>query len=259
MKMVMYGLAVVGSFALAAGGSWYLTKQDEAAEEQTDENAEGTEDAEATEDGKSVEKPAADPDAPPKDPEPSAMPPRPMTAEDFVRAGVLLSKREKELAKLEAQLEETARRQRLILLDIDAEQRVADGIFTQMRSTLDASEQVLAQINEKKAEIEAMQATEDAEQGADGNATTNVQTDPKSIKNLAELYKNLEPDRASAIFIKMANDGSTERVVQIVNQLDKKKAAQVLDSMAASSPELVVQITDMLATLPQPVSTKKRR
>lgn len=256
MKMVMYGLAVVGSFALAAGGSWYLTKQDEAAEEQTDENAEG---AETTEDGKSIEKPPADPDAPPKDPEPSAMPAKPMTAEDFVRHGVLLNKEKVALAKRAARLDKIERQQKLILLDIDAEQRAADGIFLQMRATLDASEKVLAQINEKKAEIEAMQATEDAEQGADGNSTTKVQADPKSIKNLAELYKNLEPDRASAIFTKMANDGGTERVVQIVNQLDKKKAAQVLDSMAASSPELVVQITDMLATLPQPVSTKKRR
>jgi len=257
MKMVMYGLAVVASFALAAGGSWYLSQPAKDAEEQTGEDADSR-----TADGKSVEKPAADPSAPAEDPQPSAMPPQPMTAEDFVRMGVIFDKRKKALARREADLDEIERRQKLILRDIDAEQRVADGILSQMRSTLDSSEQVLAQIVEKQAEAEAMQPAEDeTDQTQDDISTTQVPSPDvmKNIKHLAELYQNIEPGSASSILTKMANEGDTARVVWIFKQFDKKKAAQVLDQMANTDEELVVQITNMIAQLPQPVSTKKRR
>lgn len=257
--MVIYGLLVVGSFGLAAGGSWYLSKPDEATEEQTDEKTEGAEEAE---DGKSVEKPEADPDAPAQDPQPSAMQPRGSTAEDLVRIGVIMSKREQELAKREAELNKIAERQKLIMLDIDAEQRVTDGILSQMRGTLDSSQQVLRQIAEKKVELEAMQPAEgEADETADGAATTQLapEAQAKNIKNLAEMYKNFEPGRAATILTSMANEGATDQVVKLVNQLDKKKAAQVLDSMAESNPELVVQITKKLAVLPQSAPAKKRR
>ncbi len=257
MKMMMYGVAIVASFALAAGGSWYLTQKDKDAEEQTGEDVDPQ-----NADGKSIEKPAADPNAPANDPQPSAMPPQPMTAEDFVRMGVIFDKRKKALAKREADLDEVERRQKLILSDIDAEQRVADGILSQMRSTLDSSEQLLAQIVEKQAEVEAMQPAEaETDQTQDEISTTEVPSPDvmKNIKHLAELYQNIEPGRASSILTKMANEGDTARVVWIFKQFDKKKAAQVLDQMADSDSELVLQITKLIAQLPQPVSTKKRR
>jgi flagellar motility protein MotE (MotC chaperone) len=243
-RMVMYGGLVIGSFALAAGGSWFMSQKEEDKTEQTEGEAEeGVEQL-------GEQTPEGTPQV-----LPSAVPPKSMSAEDMIRIAAVMKDREDAIKRREAELESDERRLKLVLMDIEAEQQETDGFLMQVRGTLDTTTGILNQIIEAETrpapiEPEKKEEPEDEMQLPDAVKI-------KSIKKVATMYQAMDPAAAAKQLAEMADDGDVEQVVWIVSQFDEKKAGKMLEVMA--DPKLAIEIARRSLKIRYPEKKKKGR
>lgn len=245
-RMIVYGVLVIGSFGLAAGGSWFLSQKDDQAEE-TDEKA-GEESAENSEESTDADSTDSKSEKKPSQPQASAVPPRPMSAEDLYRIGEIMKAREEAIKNREAALEKTDRQLKLVLIDIDAEQRETDGVLTEVRGTLDAATRALQQFQLEKQNApmnpEPKNDANDAEDKGDGDEPTPDQI--KQAKRLAVVYQNMAPEQAAAKLTNIADDGNLELVVRISRYFEERKAAKILAGLDAPlHTEIVTKLSEL--------------
>lgn len=251
-RMILYGALVIGSFGLAAGGSYLMSPKEDPAEESEEKTGE---DGEATEDATET---AGDDEKAPAEPQPSAAPPRPMSAEDLYRIGEIMKAREEALKKREDALNEKDQRLKLILIDIDAEQRETDGLFTQVRGTLDSATQVLQQF-----QLEQQKAAPPAKEGKAGTAEepkkdgVPTEAQMKGAKNIAVLWAAMPPEEAAKDIIGHANDAELTLVIQACSQIEPRKLSKIVSAIDDSTIRL--DLIKGLASFKKPEKKAARR
>lgn len=242
-RMLLYGFLVLGSFGLAAGGSWFMSQKAEDKDEQKE--GEGDENA--------ADSDAAAQEATPEDMA-SAIHPRSMSAEDLYRIGEVMKSREDAIKRREAKLEAEDRRMKLVLMDIDAEQREADGLFTQVRGTLDSAAEMLRAVQDVRDQPVETTTTEENPPTEPEKMKVPDAGEMKNIKRWASIYQGMEPEKAATLLTKMANEGQIDSVVWIISQFDERKASMVL--AAIPDEDLVNQLAEKSRSLRHPEKRK---
>ncbi|MFK7818285.1 MAG: hypothetical protein AB8G99_06185 [Planctomycetaceae bacterium] len=245
-RMVMYGALVIGSFAIAAGGSWFLNQKEEDKTEQAegdgeDENAVQQLGDETT-DGIPQELP-------------SAVPPKAMSAEHLYRMGEVMKTRVAAIERRESELENEERRLKLVLMDIDAEQRETDGFLTQVRGTLDTTTQILQEIQTIQSQP-VPEKPKDEEKDENTGLKQPSENEMKNYKRQAAIFQGMDPAKAATQLTKMANEGDVDKVVWIVSKFEERKAAKMLEVMPDES--LAIQIAKRSLEIRHPEKKKKR-
>ena len=245
-RMVMYGALVIGSFGLAAGGSWFLNQKEEDKTEQTEGDGEGEDAVEQLGDDTA--------EAIPQE-LPSAVPPKALSAEHLYRMGAVMNTREKAIAQREAELEKEDRRLQLALMDIEVAQQTVDGTLVEIRGTLDESERKLVALQQAQAEAMQMKPAEGAVK--EDEVKPPDEKKMQAYKRQAQVYAGMDPAKAAAQLTKLANEGNMEDVVWIVSQLEQRKHSKLLEAMPDEG--LAVEIARRSLEIRQPEKKKKRR
>ena len=229
-KMLMigiYGLVILGA---SFGGTWFLRQKDmeaqQAAQNETDALPNDIGDLA---DPVNVTSPLPDEQPKPDKGLPIAVRPDEMSVEEIVRYGLGLKKRESAIHEREEALRRTETQHRLVLADIDGEQKEIEGLLAQARDQRTAAEQLLEQARQEKVasdqlmkEMEAQEQTRKVEQekaAAKGApAAGDLVVDKEAnIKELAKWIGGIKDPSAAADAIRtMANDGKTELGVEVL-------------------------------------------
>lgn len=254
-KMIAYGAAAILSFALAAGGSWYLNREPEEPEDAASAEvteADGGDATAATEEkGKTADSGAGTASEQP----PSVVAAGPLTAEGLFRLGEQIREREERLLAAEKAQAERARQLDLALKDIQSFQEETDGILEELRGAVTIAQ---TQVDELVQANAVRQQMMQQEQEASTKPTSKIPTpqEQKNLKKLAESYMAMAPEKASEQLSAMANDGDIDTVVRILDICETKKRAKILEAM---SQELGVDIAKRLYELqPAPKEDKNK-
>ena len=264
-KLIMigvYGLLILGG---AAGGTWFLRQRDL--------------DAQAAKDAEDVEVSSLDrvvdvtQPLPPEESKdlPVAVRPGEMSVEEIVRYGLGLKAREAAIREREDALRRTETQHRLVLADIEGEQKEVEGLLAQARDQRKASEALLTQANQqkmesqklldeaemKKVESEKMMKqmetrAKDNEKAGASAAMDNKQVDREAnIKNKVELVQGMAPETASAVLREWSNNGKMDEAVEVLSKLEARKASSILDAMNDEKlvSELLAKFDDMKRTI----------
>jgi len=256
-RMIMYGIAIAGSFALAAGGSWYLNQ-----EPTTDDDKQNAADVENS-DPDSTNVGDTDTDVSPPAIEaqaqavPSAIPPRSMSAEDLYRIGEIMKGREEAIARREKMLETEDRRIKLVMRDIDAEQQETDGLFTQVRGTLESATEMLDQLRDENERLSAVKTKQEETTPTDNSAAMPSPNEMKNAKRWSNIFQGMDPSRAAEYLTEMADEGDTQLVIRIVSLFEERKASKILEAMPDN--QLVTQLAAESYKLRHPDKKADRR
>jgi flagellar motility protein MotE (MotC chaperone) len=263
-KMIMigvYGLLILG---VSAGGTWFLRQKDMAAQEALDTKA-AANDPPVSDLAAHVD--VTTPLPPKRDDEelPVAVRPGEMSVEEIVRYGLGLKAREAAIRQREDALRRTETQHRMVLADIDGEQKEIEGLLAQARDQRTAAEQLLGQAQKermdsekvmkemedkkKKMEIER-QKTTSKKPSATAVGETEVDRDA-NIKELVSVMAGMSPEASAGVMREFANDGKMDMAVEILSKLEERKAAGILDAMADE--KLVSEIASRFLELKRPV------
>jgi hypothetical protein len=160
LMLGLYGALILGA---SAGGSWFLVSnkkaKDDAASEPTDPLTQSTAALASPVD---VTRPLSDGA---EDDLPVAVRPGEMSVEEIVRYGLGLKTREALIRSREESLQRTEAQYRLVLADIDGEQKEIGGLVAQGRDQRLATEKLLTQAQQERAKSEELlKQMEDAKQ-----------------------------------------------------------------------------------------------
>ncbi|MCA9085098.1 MAG: hypothetical protein KDA81_13635 [Planctomycetaceae bacterium] len=267
-KMLMlggYGLVILG---ISAGGTWYLRSQ-ELAKQMAEENVPDT----LTPSAESLATPVdmTQPVPPEREKElPVAVRPGEMSVEEIVRYGLGLKSREASIREREEALQQTEARHRLVLADIDGEQKEIEGLVAQARDQRTATEQLLAMAQkerlqteqllrdlndqQKKADVER----ERSDKAGSSGSVPDLQVDrAANVKKFSDVVAGLSPEVASKMMREFANDGKIDMAAEILSTLEERKAAAILDAM--NDEKLVAEFAEKFLELRTKVKVAKQR
>jgi DNA repair exonuclease SbcCD ATPase subunit len=233
---------VLGGTALGASavGSWYMLKS------KTAENAAANPPAAAPLEGGDDNL-----SAPPSDG-------GPLDVEEAFRYSALLRSEQEKLKAREAVLEKNEERVALVFEDIRAQQQEIAGLHAQIRDTLQQGEKLLSEIEGRRGELSAEQEKAAGElKELEGKRTGYEQDELTNLKQVAKWLEKMSPEKAAEFLRVMSNDGKMTTAVQLLKLIEERYAAKILES--ADDATLVVQWTDMLKTMKQPVKEKPTR
>jgi len=292
MKKMM-GLIIYGGvlFGLSAGGAWFLhTKH---AEELDALRSEHAPDPDLELVASSTAQPTIiRPDIPEGQQQNTfnrvPVQPQALSAEEIVRYGRNLKKRDEAVLEREAALERVEAQFDLMLNAVVAEKREIEGLMEQARGQNSAADEILKRADAKYQEAmtmsagadtrlkEAQQLKKASEKRADkalpvvAPATANASAEPAeasaedrltNLKNFTAVMQSMSPEGGAKILGEMMDDGRSETAVKVVAKLDQKKAAQILEAMGETEDgsmkvaELLAKFSDLPGTAP----AKKRR
>ncbi len=252
--LLLYGLAI---FGVAAGGAWMLKSRQVAnAPEQVTSNAPDPDDVAAL---FPQPDPLLQPEVDPKDDMlPVAVRPEAMSVEEIVRYGLGLKNREASIGKREDALQRAEMQHRLVLADIEGEQKQIEGLLAQARDQKNAAEQLLQQAADERKRLEAERTQAEQKQDAStGPAAVRDADLQANIKAMTEIVQGMAPDSAGGILKEWANNGKTDRAVQVLFNLEERKAAAILD--AVKDEQLVGELLEKFTELQRPAKEAKRR
>ncbi|MEZ6062792.1 MAG: hypothetical protein R3C19_20810 [Planctomycetaceae bacterium] len=252
--LLLYGLVM---FGVAAGGAWFLRAK------QADSAPDATAAANADPDDVSSLFPEPDPllapEVSPKDDLlPVAVRPQAMSVEEIVRYGLGLKTREESMRKREEALQRAESQQRLVLADIEGEQKQIEGLLAQARDQKTAAEELLQKVSAERKKMEAEQAEAAKNAPASTGSPAAVDADKQAnLKDLTEVVQGMSPEGAGGILREWANNGKADIAVQILSNLEERKAASILDSM--KDEQLVGELLEKFTELQRPPKSPKKR
>jgi len=234
--LALYGITL---FGISAGLGWYLQQKalDDAAQLAAEEQQAAREAAalEATERTKIKPVDAfgdpISPEVPDTDQQmPVAVRPKPMTVEEIVRYGLGLKERDQKIQEREEALQAQARRQKLVMVDIEGVQKEIEGLLIQSRDQREAAEKLLKQVYAEKQQLEAEKKQKETEQ-PEVKGSASAEAELPNLKAGSEIFAGLEPEAAAAILTDFANSGRMEEVVQYLIQMDSRKQVEVIQAI----------------------------
>ena len=266
-KMLMigiYGLVILGA---SAGGTWFLRQKDleaqQAEADKVDPMPDSIADLAAPVD---VTKPLDEPKTAAEEKElPVAVRPEEMSVEEIVRYGLGLKKREAAIHEREEALRRTETQHRLVLADIDGEQKEMEGLLAQARDQRAAAEKLLEQARAEKLsndellkQIEEKKATLAAEQkqaAVNGTATegaTVVDTEA-NLKELVTWIGGMSPEAAASAVKSLTNSGRLEDAVNVLAKLEERNVAAVMEKLQEMDEKLGQELMTQVLERKTPV------
>lgn len=179
---------------------------------------------------------------------PVAARPKPMSVEEIIRYGKGIKQRAEHLDKREAQLAEQESQHRLVLADVQGEQKEIDGLRTQIRDQIGTVETLLEQLDVKR----ALQSEEQKRAEEQTKLLQEQQKDVDSlqgdnIKRMSAWFQNMEPAKAANFLKELSNDGKTDMAVQLLSNFEEREASKILAEL--DDPTLMVELIENFKTL----------
>lgn len=179
---------------------------------------------------------------------PVAARPKPMSVEEIIRYGKGIKQRAEHLDKRESQLAEQESQLRLVLADVQGEQKEIDGLRTQIRDQIGTVETLLEQLEvkrsqqseEQKRTAEQTKLLEDQQKDVDS-----LQRD--NIKRMSAWFQNMEPSKAATFLKELSNDGKTDMAVQLLSNFEEREASKILSEL--DDPALMVELIESFKQL----------
>jgi len=179
---------------------------------------------------------------------PVAARPKPMSVEEILRYGKGIKQRAEHLDKRESQLAEQDSQLRLVLADVQGEQKEIDGLRTQIRDQIGTVEALLEQLDvkrsqqseEQKRTAEQVKLLEDQQKDVDS-----LQHD--NIKRMSAWFQNMEPSKAATFLKELSNDGKTDMAVQLLSNFEEREASKILAEL--DDPTLMVELIESFKKL----------
>lgn len=179
---------------------------------------------------------------------PVAARPKPMSVEEIIRYGKGIKQRAEQLDKRESLLAEQESQLRLVLSDVQGEQKEIDGLRTQIRDQIGTVETLLEQLDikrtqqteEQKRTAEQVKLLGDQQQDVDS-----LQRD--NIKRMSAWFQNMEPAKAASFLKELSNDGKTDMAVQLLSNFEEREASKILAEL--DDPGLMVELIESFKTL----------
>ena len=174
---------------------------------------------------------------------PVAARPKPMSVEEIIRYGKGIKQRAEHLDKREAQLAEQESQHRLVLADIQGEQKEIDGLRTQIRDQIGTVESLLEQLDVKRT-----QQTEEQKHTAEQSKLLEAQQKDvdslqhDNIKRMSAWFQNMEPAKAATFLKELSNDGKTDMAVQLLSNFEEREASKILAEL--DDPGLMVELIE---------------
>ena len=252
-KIGLYlGVAVV-AFSASVAGSMFLTSTPE--EEPPVESADAAKDADTTE----AEPPETfTEDEVPKEMAVAVRSRIPLTPEELFRIGKLMQQRESDLLDRESVIEKDEIRLRLVLDDINAEQKAIESLQLEAAGAIETLQGILDTVGRKLDEVrlEREQAKADAanwESAKDGMSAIAAE----NMKQVSLWFKSMEPEKAATNLKEIVNDGRLDLAVQLLTNLSERDAASVLDALDDS--KLIAEIVNSMQSYQPPRQAKGGR
>ncbi|MCA9058229.1 MAG: hypothetical protein KDA85_07005 [Planctomycetaceae bacterium] len=217
---------------------------------------------------------------------PVAVRPEIMTVEEIVRYGMGLKERDLAIRQREDALRRIEGQHRLVLADMQAEQKEVEGLLVQVRDQRMAVEELLKRTVEGQNKIKADKETlatelekltaEKSKIIADRermlaemkNANTDASTisavmdneDRKSnAKRMAVVAAGMAPEAAANMLSSLANDGSMEDAAEILANLEDRKSSAVLEEIQKSDEGLMKELVNLLLSRKTPTKSARNR
>ena len=189
---------------------------------------------------------------------PVAARPKPMSVEEIIRYGKGIKQRAEHLDKRESQVAEQESQLRLVLADVQGEQKEIDGLRTQIRDQIGTVETLLEQLDvkrsqqseEQKQAAEQVKLLEDQQKDVDS-----LQRD--NIKRMSAWFQNMEPAKAANFLKELSNDGKTEMAVQLLSNFEEREASKILAEL--DDPTLMVELIENFKKLKRDEKKKPAR
>jgi len=174
---------------------------------------------------------------------PVAARPKPMSVEEIIRYGKGIKQRAEHLDKRESQLAEQESQLRLVLADVQGEQKEIDGLRTQIRDQIGTVETLLEKLDVKRSQqseelkrtAEQSKLLEDQQQDVDS-----LQRD--NIKRMSAWFQNMEPAKAATFLKELSNDGKTDMAVQLLSNFEEREASKILAEL--DDPSLMIELIE---------------
>ncbi len=189
---------------------------------------------------------------------PVAARPKPMSVEEIIRYGKGIKQRGEHLDKRESQVAEQESQLRLVLADVQGEQKEIDGLRTQIRDQIVTVETLLKQLDVKRAQqseeqkqaAEQVKLLEDQQKDVDS-----LQRD--NIKRMSAWFQNMEPAKAANFLKELSNDGKTDMAVQLLSNFEERDASKILAEL--DDPTLMVELIENFKKLKRDEKKKPAR
>ena len=235
----IYGLLILG---ISAGGTLYLRQQEKAKEQAEKDTLEPLPESAAD---LTAEVDVTQPLPPPKDQElPVAVRPGEMSVEEIVKYGLGLKDREAAIRKREDALRRTETQHRMVLAEIEGEQREVLGLVAQAKEQRMASEQFLAEAQKERAksanllkDVEGLKKKLEIERQKAGSKPSadpgsNMEVNRESnVKEMVAVVEGMSPENASGVIKNYANSGKMDMAVDILAKMEERKASGILDAI----------------------------
>lgn len=174
---------------------------------------------------------------------PTAARPKPMSVEEIIRYGKGIKQRAEQLDKRESHLAEQESQLRLVLADVQGEQKEIDGLRTQIRDQIGTVETLLQQLDVKRAQ----QTEEQKKAEEQSKLLQDQQKDVDSlqrdnIKRMSAWFQNMEPAKAATFLKELSNDGKTDMAVQLLSNFEEREASKILAEL--DDPGLMVELVE---------------
>jgi len=263
MGLMIFGLLMGG---LSAGGAWLVRSKQMAAEA-----AKAAEDAPPAKVEK-LERPKVEsstptaklPDSIPAvatedDMLPVPIRPKPYSPEELVHMALALKARAETVRQREEAILRMEARQKLVMADLNGEQKEMEGLFVQVRDQRLATEDLI-----KKADLRLQELVGKEKQIATRKEELSVteeavdESRALNIEKMATVFQGMEPSNAAGTLKSLANDGKIDMAVQLLHKLEERKAAEIIEALndEALTGEILQKYVDMKQP---PVEKKKRR
>ena len=256
MMIGLYGLVILGA---SAAGTWYLRQRDLAAQAAEDAKPDPLQESAAElKEPVNITQPLQEQ----KNRDlPVAVRPGKMSVEEIVRYGLGLKDREAAIRDREEALRRTETQHRLVLADIDGEQKEIDGMLAQARNQRVAAEQLLAKAQKERLASEQllkdledrkkkMEIEKERSAAKSGGSTADSEVDREAnLKELVSIVQGMSSENAARVLKNYVNDGNMEMAVQILAKLEERTASQIMDSLTQEDDklggELLAKVMDM--------------
>ena len=179
---------------------------------------------------------------------PVAARPKPMSVEEIIRYGKGIKQRAEQLDKRESQLAEQESQLRLVLADVQGEQKEIDGLRTQIRDQIGTVETLLEQLDLKRSQqSEDLKRTAEQTKLLEGQQKDVDSLQRDNIKRMSAWFQNMEPAKAATFLKELSNEGKTDMAVQLLSNFEEREASKILAEL--DDPSLMVELVESFKKL----------
>ncbi len=239
MKMIKLIGAFVLLFGLSAGASYFLLVPNKPVAEQEgekkpEEKTPNSEHGPKAEPGKEPQPGSPNESAITKTSQmPVALPSdKPISLESILQLSEGIRQKEQQLNEREKVRLREEQRIGLMFEDLKREQQELMALGETIDSKLAAAQQVLEQIRQERAGLQAeKQQIAAAKREADPNAKDKEEEEAEKLNKVKGWFNSLEPEQAARFIKEFSNNGELEFACKLLQSLDPKKSAKILAAL----------------------------